>query len=472
MVKAEQVRKFLSNPFVRWQLKKLSKRQESGKVFIDEMFAAYAGQGKVKLKYIPYFIFISLLPYILKADPKELKKIYSTPYYRKAISNVAKSVSEYGLSTPQIFSTPILVVWNFTNACNLNCKHCYQDAHHVLPDELSLEERLKVIDELDYNYISTLAFSGGEPLIHKDFWQVAKYAHDKGFHLSVATNGTLITKDVAARLKEVGINYVEISVDSVKPEVHDEFRGGKGYWQRTIEGIKNCVEVDGLQVGMATTLTRNNFSELEELIELAKDLNVDYFYVFNFIPVGRGKDIIKDDLTPEMREEMLRILHTALIENEHLGAFSTCPQYGRYCYQNAPEDVIINSHYGYAKGEHAKMLADYVGGCGVGRAYCAIQPNGVITPCVFLPIEVGNLREQRLADIWRNAEDLKGVRDRSTLKESCGSCDYRSMCGGCRARAYGYFGDYTAPDPGCIFNKAAWEKLTAQAEELELSAEV
>ncbi|MGI6112741.1 MAG: radical SAM protein [Mahellales bacterium] len=471
MVKAEQVRKFLSNSFVQWNLKKLSKREDSGRTFIDEMFAAYAGQGKVKLKYIPYFIFISFLPYILKMKRAQLvKEVYSVPFYRRGISNVARSVSEFGLSTPQIFSSPILVVWNFTNACNLKCKHCYQDAHHVLPDELTLDERLKVIDELDRNDVTSLAFSGGEPLMHKDFWTVAEYAHNKGLHLSVATNGTLITKDVAARLKEVGVNYVEISVDSAKPEIHDNFRGGQGYWNRTIEGIKNCVEVDGLEVGMATTVTRNNFPEMEELIELAKDLKVNLFYAFNFIPVGRGKDIVKDDLTPEMREEMMHILHSAFLENE-FGAFSTCPQYGRYCYVNAPEDVIITSHYGYAKGEYAKTLSEYIGGCGVGRAYCAIQPNGFITPCVFLPIKVGDLRKESLQDIWHNSEVLKEIRDRSTLKEHCGSCDYRSMCGGCRARAYGYFGDYLAPDPGCIYNMAAWEKLTAE-EEMKLSVDL
>ncbi|HHV72806.1 MAG TPA: radical SAM protein [Clostridia bacterium] len=470
MVKAEQVRKFLSNPLVRWNLRQLSRRNsDTDRTLIKEMIAAYIGQGKIKLQYLPYFAFISILPYILKIDREKLiNEIFSQPHYRQAISNVACSVAEFGLNTPQIFASPLLVVWNFTNACNLKCKHCYQNAGQVLEDELTLEERLKIIDELYSNDVAALAFAGGEPLMHKDFWPVAEYAHQKGLHLSVATNGTLITKDLALRLKEVGVNYVEISVDSVKPEAHDNFRGGKGYWARTIEGIKNCVEVGGLQVGMATTITNNNFSEMQELIELSKELKVNYFYVFNFIPVGRGKDIVKSDLSPEMREEMMHILHNAFLE-KGVGTFSTCPQYGRYCYQHAPNEVIINSHYGYAKGEYAKMLADYIGGCGAGRAYCAIQPNGFVTPCVFMPtIKVGDLRRESLKDIWHTSKVLKDLRDRSALKEQCGSCQFRSMCGGCRARAYGYFGDYMGPDPGCINNLSAWEKLINQEEEAEL----
>jgi radical SAM protein with 4Fe4S-binding SPASM domain len=458
MIKAEQVHRFLSNPIVRSSLKRLSKRDENGRALMDKVVASYAGQEKVKPQYIPYFIFFNILPHLLKMEPKKLKEVYSERFYRRAMTNIAQSVAEFGLSTPQLFSAPILVVWNFTNSCNLSCKHCYQNAHQPLPDELTLEERLKVIDELDKNDVTSLAFSGGEPLSHKDFWAVAEYAHKKGIHLSVATNGTLISKEVAGRLKDVGINYVEISVDSVKPEVHDKFRGGPGCWARTIEGVKNCVEA-GILTGVATTFTKNNFDELDDMIRLAKGLKAGSFYAFNFIPTGRGKGIEEDDLTPSMREELLGTLYDTLLEKE-IFAFTTCPQYGRFCYQKAPEGVIVNSHYSYLKGQQAKMMAEHLGGCGAGRVYCAIQPNGKVTPCVFIPIEVGDLRKNSLSNIWRNSEVMKKLRDRTGYKGHCGSCEYRSMCGGCRARAYGYFDDFLAPDPGCINNKDVWEKLT------------
>jgi radical SAM protein with 4Fe4S-binding SPASM domain len=466
LIKAEQVRSFLGNRFVQWNLKKLSKKSEDGRMLIDHVFAAYGNQEKVKFKYIPYLFIISFLPVVLKVKRSKLVKAASVPYYRRAISNVAQSVAEFGLKEPQVFSSPVLTVWNFTNACNLSCKHCYQDAHKALLDELSLKERLAVVDELDRNNVTSIAFSGGEPLIHKDFWPVAEYAHQKGIHTSVATNGTLITREVAARLKDVGVEYVEISIDSAKPEVHDDFRGGAGNWLRSAEGIKNCVEVDGLTVGMATTVTRNNYDELDDLIELAKNWKVDSFYVFNFIPAGRGKFIVNDDLTPDMREAVLKKLHETFLAKE-LFTFSTCPQYGRYCYENAPDNAIINSHYFYFQGQQAKMLADYVGGCGAGRLYCAIQPNGKVSPCVFMPIEVGDLRKEKLADIWRNSEVMLRLRDREAMTEHCGVCEHRSMCGGCRARAYGYFGDYMGPDPGCKYNIRAWEELVKMQEPMD-----
>ena len=461
MITAEQVRKLLSNRFVQWNLKQLAKRDKNGRTRVDAVLCAAAGLEKAKLSNLPYTIIFGLLPKIVKVDKKELVEVYSHRRNRRAIANVARSVSTLGLSTPQKFTSPILIVWNFTNACNLTCKHCYQNARKALPDEMTLEERLALIDQMVANDLSALAIAGGEPLIHKDFWPVAEYAHKNGIYLAVATNGTLITKEVAKRLVDVGVDYVEISVDSGTPAIHDAFRGGEGNWQRAVDGVKNAVEA-GLNVGIATTATRRGYSEMKELIELSKELKVNSFYAFNFIPTGRGKAITDDDLPPETREEMLALLYKTFMEKD-VFAFSTCPQYGRFCYESNPDDAIVNSHYGYLEGQQAKMLADYIGGCGAGRLYCAVQPDGKVTPCVFMPKEVvGDLRKNSLAEIWQNSQVMDALRDRSQLKGHCGKCEFRSMCGGCRARAYGYFGDYQAPDPGCKFNKDAWEELVAQ----------
>lgn len=464
MVTAEQVQRLLGSSFVQWNLKRLAKKDKNGKSRIDNVMAAYTREERIRFTNIPYYALVSLLPAALKVKRAEIADIFSQPFYRKAINNVARSVPELGLSAPQNFVSPILIVWNFTNVCNLNCVHCYQDAHRALPDELTLEERLHVIDELDQNNVASLAFSGGEPLMHKDFWEVAAYAHKKGLHISVATNGTLITKEVAARLKEVGVNYVEISIDSVDPKKHDAFRGGKGLWEKSIQGIKNCVEVEGLDVGMASTVTRRNLGELDDLINLATSLKANSFYAFNYIPAGRGKAIEEEDLTPKMREEMLSKLHASLIDPDKIDTFSTCTQYGRYCIENAPEEMVAVNHYGFFKGQQAKMLCEYIGGCGAGRLYCAVQPNGKVTPCVFMAEVVGDLRRDSLIDIWRNSKMMQDLRDRSLLKEHCVDCNNRTLCGGCRARAYGYFGDHMAPDPGCIYNTKAWDELVAEHE--------
>lgn len=291
-----------------------------------------------------------------------------------------------------------------------------------------------------------------------DFWRVAEYAGRKSIYLSLATNGTLITKEVAHRLRDTGVKYVEISLDSARPEFHDRFRGISGFWKKTVEGIKNCVAVEDLMVGLAPTITKRNINELEDMIELAKELGVDRLYVFNFIPTGRGKKICEDDLTPSMREEMLQLLYKHLRMKE-IEVFSTCPQFGRVCLQNAPEGLVVTGHYSTSEGTTAVSDAKFIGGCGAGRAYCAIQPDGKVTPCVFMPLVVGDLKQTELMKIWRNSSILKILRNRENLKSNCGICEYREVCGGCRARAYAYYSDINGPDPGCIRNLEKWEEM-------------
>ena len=461
MITAEQVQSFLGSSSVQKRMKKLSVVEADGKTRLDHVIDGYLKKDKKRVKDVPYQILLSSFPSFAKVDKEEFKTILETPFYRKALNNIVKSVPEMGLHAPQNFVAPILVVWNFTNICNLKCVHCYQDAHKALPDELTLEERLRVVDDMVKNHVATLAISGGEPLMCPDFWEVAKYAHDNGLYLSVATNGTLITEEVAERLAEI-VDYVEISVDSVNPEVHDAFRGGKGLWDKAVTGIKNCVATGKLDVGMAATITRRNFDELDDLINLATDLGCGSFYAFNYIPAGRGKNIEQEDLTPEMREEMLHKLHTALLDETKCSTMSTCTQYGRYCIEHAPDETLVLNHYGAFKGQQAKMLCEYIGGCGAGRLYCAFQPNGKVTPCVFINKIVGDLRENSLEEIWMNSDMMKDFRNRELLKSHCNECQNRTLCGGCRARAYGYFGDHLAPDPGCIYNQKAWDELVEE----------
>lgn len=452
-------RKFLDTGYVRYMLKLLARKKE----LLNDMLASYGRKEELfiakRIVYLPFFFFFDVVKKVVKNENLFLVyDLFNDPTFRKAIINLAKSVGEYGVRTPQIFSAPLLVVWNFTNACNLRCKHCYQNAQKKMRDELNLQERIRVVDQLDANDIAFLAFSGGEPLMDPDFWKVAEYADKKNIYLSVATNGTLITKEVAQRLRDTGIRYVEISLDSAHPEFHDRFRGIPGLWRKTIEGIKNCVEVEGLSVGLAPTITKRNFNELEELIALSKELGVDRFYVFNFIPTGRGKEMYEQDLTPPMREEMLQTLYKHLRKKE-IEVFTTCPQFGRVCLQNAPKGIVVTGHYSISEGATAVSDAKFIGGCGAGRAYCAIQPNGKVTPCVFMPIIVGDLRKTELIRIWRKSPILNTLRNRGNLEQNCGVCEYREVCGGCRARAYAYYRDINGPDPGCIRNLEKWEEL-------------
>jgi len=178
---------------------------------------------------------------------------------------------------------------------------------------------------------------------------------------------------------------------------------------------------------------------------------VNRVMVFNFIPTGRGKQIINRDLSPSQREDVLTYLHNELLKGE-IETLSTAPQFSRVCLQQSlPNNKFSLGHFAALSSQGpAKKLADFIGGCGAGRLYCAIQPNGLVTPCVFLPIIVGDLRKESLKSIWLHSKVFNDLRDRDKLKGRCGHCQYKYICGGCRARAYAYHKDYLMPDPGCI----------------------
>ncbi|MFH1327356.1 MAG: radical SAM protein [Candidatus Bathyarchaeota archaeon] len=398
----------------------------------------------------------------LKKKPGRVHDAVTRTYWRRAIASLVKGLAYFGPNKPFSTGAPLLVVWNFTNRCNLKCRHCYQDAGtSQLTDELTTSEALKVVEDLAESDVCAISFSGGEPLARKDFFEVAGRAHDLGMYVSVATNGTLITKDVAKKLAKVA-KYAEISLDGAVAETHDGFRGIPGAWEKTVSGIRNCVN-EGIYTAVATTATKENLAEIPRLIDFAEKNGVKYFLCFNFVPTGRGKEIASVDLSPTEREDLLKFMYEKLVYFQHNGGpniFTTAPQFSRVGLQNAKivqqklsgcggYTVIPATHYGNVPGVTAN-LADFIGGCGAGRVYCGLSPSGIVTPCVFMPIPLGDLRKDNFTDIWINSKVLNDLRDRKKLKGRCGKCKYKYVCGGCRARPYGYYGDYLLPDPGCI----------------------
>jgi radical SAM protein with 4Fe4S-binding SPASM domain len=399
---------------------------------------------------------------LLRTSKREMREFFRSQTTRRGLASIVAGIAEHGVTRPQLLGAPFLVVWDFTHVCNLKCKHCYQRADKPLPDELTTGEARDLIRELADADVVAIAFSGGEPLLRPDFFELAAYARSLGIHVSVATNGTTLTKEVARRLKEIDINYVEISLDGARAETHDEFRGIPGMFERTIQGIKNCVEV-GLYTCIATTATKHNLNELQATYELAVELGCKRHMIFNFIPTGRGVELVQTDLSPEEREEQLNQIYNNLTSGRGCEAFSTAPQLARIALERVKEGggPLVSAHFAAQTdlGEQTRLIAEFLGGCGAGRCYCAIEPNGDVLPCVFMPIKAGNIRETPFVEIWRNSPILNDLRDRSKLKGHCAVCEYRYACGGCRARAYGYFGDYHAPDPGCIRNLEYWQRL-------------
>ncbi len=389
---------------------------------------------------------------------------FANPYWRRGLVNTVSGIAKFGVTSPFIPAAPFLVVWDFTYKCNLRCKHCYASAESSLKDELTTKEALKCVDQLADADVSTIAFSGGEALFRKDLFKVARHARDMGVFPAIATNGTLLTKEMVKKLKTLDLCYVQISLDGACAETHDIFRGMPGMFEKTVRGIKNCVQEGDIFVEVATTITKFNYKELPDIVKLCRQLGVDWFMHYNFIPVGRGTDLIELDLDPYERETMIRYLWQELRSDSKMALLSTAPQFARVAIQeeNGLCTVIPSHFYNCNLPGQLQHLSSFIGGCGAARFYAAIRPNGNIEPCVFLPITVGNIKHDHFEDLWANNRIFWTIRDRTGLQSSCGSCQYKSVCGGCRARAYAYFGDIRAPDPGCINNKIAYQAVLSR----------
>jgi radical SAM protein with 4Fe4S-binding SPASM domain len=343
---------------------------------------------------------------------------------------------------------PLVLSWNVTRKCNLKCSHCYINASpREYTDELTTEEGKRLIDQICEVSHPLLILSGGEPLLRKDIYELIEYGTQKGLRMGLGSNGTLIDNSVARKLKQSGTKTVSISIDSHIPEHHDDFRGVQGSWEKAVSAIKALRENDVL-VQVNTTLTQQNYDEIEGIMSIAEKLGVENFHLFFLVPTGRGKKIA--DITPAMYEEIIKNTFAKTAHHKLNVKPSCAPQFMRIA-----KDINLD-------------MRQWVRGCMAGLYYCRVYPNGEITPCPYLPIKLGNVREKSFEDIWFNSEVFKKIRDFDSLKGKCGVCEYRSICGGCRARAYGLStdfidycgdlheptelqGDYLKEDPWCVF---------------------
>jgi len=342
---------------------------------------------------------------------------------------------------------PRIVSWNTTLNCNLRCAHCYINAHRRSAEELDTTEGKRLIDQIAEVSKPILVLSGGEPLLREDIFELAHYATKKGLTVGLGTNGTLITIDIAKKLKEAGVKTVAVSLDSVIPEKHDRFRGINGAWEKAIKGIKACRDV-GLEIRINTTVTRENYDEIDKIVRLAEKVGAKHFHLFSLVPTGRAKSV--DAPSPTEYERMIR---DVLVK-------------GRTEFRLRIRPVCFPQFTRIAKQEGIRLEVER--GCIAGLWYCRINPTGDVTPCPYLPIKVGNIREKSFKEIWFNSEVFKTLRDFKNLKGRCGVCDFQNVCGGCRARAYGLThdvtyvcgtldvpdkltGDYLAEDPWCSY---------------------
>lgn len=380
------------------------------------------------------------------------------PYWRKGLVSVIKGMGNFGVHKPFVPGAPFQIVWNITKACNFKCIHCYENAGKKADDELTTDEIIEGIDKLSRLGVASIAFSGGEPTVHSGIIDLIKHASEDGMYVSMATNGFKTAKiERAKEFADAGLLFVQISLDGLNPETHDNFRGVPNSWNRAVQSIKNFLEL-GVFVEVSTTVTQENYDEIPRMIDFMRELGVEWFMLYNFIPTGSGSEVRDLDLTPKQRNELLKLIYE---ENGkgNMQILSTAPQFADVAVSMENDSNLVPTHFFNPEYTNPAMkeLADFVGGCGAGRFYMNVEPNGDMFPCVFFPhddiLKLGNIKDDDLEDIWVNSELLLQLRDKDLLASHCGVCESRYICGGCRARAYTYNdGDYLGPDPGCLKN--------------------
>ncbi|MCL1796733.1 MAG: putative heme d1 biosynthesis radical SAM protein NirJ2 [Eggerthellaceae bacterium] len=323
----------------------------------------------------------------------------------------------------------MIVSWMTTNECNLKCKHCYQDADESQEKELTTEEGFAMIDQIAKAGFKIMIFSGGEPLLRPDIFELVAHAASKGLRPVFGTNGVLITEEVAQRLKDCGAMAMGISVDSLDEEKHNEFRGLEDAHALTLAGIENCKKV-GLPFQLHTTVVDWNKGEICDITDFAQEIGAIAHYIFFLIPVGRGVYIQETSLAVRENEELLRAIMAKQAEVS-IDVKPTCaPQFTRVAKQMEVETRFSR-------------------GCLAGLTYCVIGSEGIVRPCAYMTEEAGDVRETPFDEIWRDSEVFKTLRTQS-YSGACGTCDYKDGCGGCRARAaYYHEGDIMAQDDYC-----------------------
>lgn len=371
-----------------------------------------------------------------------------------------------------------LVFWESTVGCNLECVHCRRlDVSKELSKlDLNTEQSLAFIRSLPETGRPILVFSGGEPLMRPDLFDLAQAATDINIPIALATNGTPITEQIARQIKDVGFKRVSISFDGPDAPTHDQFRG-KGAFDASIAGFKRLTSL-GMSMQINTTVAKHNYKKLDETYRLALDLGADALHIFMLVPVGCGASLDESImLKGDDYERALNWIYDRSLEGKvHLKA--TCaPHYFRVMRQRAKESGSAmpafahphknmghpaghpgghpgsnpGGHPGSGGGSNADMSA-MTKGCLAGQAVCFVSHTGEVFPCGYLPVTSGNIKSTPFPKIWRDSNVFADLRDDTKLEGKCGICEYKKVCMGCRARAFAYEDhNYLAEEPNCNY---------------------
>lgn len=344
-----------------------------------------------------------------------------------------------------------VVVWNMTQRCNLKCVHCYA---HALDekgvDDINTEQAKALIDDLAAYGSPVMLFSGGEPLVRADLPELAKYAVSKGMRAVISTNGTLITREKAKELKEVGLSYVGVSLDGGE-EVHDHFRGVSGSYKKALKGIEHCQE-EGLKVGLRFTINKRNQQELPLLFDLIRDLEIPRICFYHLVYSGRGSDLIKEDLDHQETRAVVDLIMDKtreLHEQGHPKEVLTVDNHA-----DGPYLWLRLLREDKKRAEEVMELLQFNEGNNSGRGIGCISWDGQVHADQFWRNHTfGNVLERPFSEIWTdpNIELLHKLKDKKQyVGGRCAKCRFLNICGGnFRARAEAYYDDIWAQDPAC-----------------------
>ena len=382
---------------------------------------------------------------VLFSDLLKWKKFFGW-FFKHSFKSLPVAAGSVGMGCIGFPNHP---VFEITDRCNLKCIHCHASPQDIAAGskdyfELSTDQAKKVIDGLaKIPEFRMLVFTGGEPLVREDLLEILEYSKFKGFTNVIATNATLITDEVAKKLKKSGVYGAAISLDSTIAEVHNNIRQNKNAFELAMRGIE-AIKKAGILLQINTTAMEHNFNNLQELIQLTDDLGSGIMLMYQLIPVGRGCSIKDSTLDLDSNEKLIKYISNAQKSKSVIVETVAGPQYWPYLLESSNKN---NRFY--------RMIAERLfHGCTAGRGLVYIKANGDVWPCPFLEISAGNVLERPVDEIWKNARIFDDLRNRQfLLKGKCGDCNYNIICGGCRGRAFALSGDYMAEDRYCFIKK-------------------
>ncbi|MGB5158174.1 heme b synthase [Desulfobacterium sp. N47] len=337
-----------------------------------------------------------------------------------------------------------LVAWEITRNCNLACIHCRASALNTsYTGELDTKASFKLVDQIAVAGNPIVILTGGEPLLRPDIFDIAAYGTKKGLRMVMAPNGTLITGPIAKKMVDSGIKRISISLDGPSKEIHDSFRGVPGAFEAAMRGIGFAKDA-GLEFQINTTITALNLKYIPQIQKLAEDLGAVAHHIFLLVPTGRGKYILKHEISADEYEKTLNWFYDQRNKTS-LQLKATCaPHYYRILRQRSKQE-------GKSVNFESFGLDAVTRGCLGGTGFCFISHMGIVQPCGFLNVNCGDVTKNPFDTIWNSSEVFLSLRNFDKLKGKCGICEFKRVCGGCRARAYEATGDFMAQEPLCSY---------------------